>query len=428
MRIFFALALLLLFFNLAYAKVFPLQKETASSLVRTLDKINSYTTSTVGEVQGCNCDKVEESFLSQVGQRIQERLYSTQGSGISIGGDAHVGPGGVNYSFELLRFGSVFTLLDSSKGVQYAAYCIGGVGGGIDLSATLGVGSVQTFGRCDSPSDYAGGFFNFGVQGELAVGSIGAKLSVSFDMKTFSKLLEEKFSSKEKRERLRNQLLSFISLSKDAVSSDEGLLAGKIASSIFFPSEAPLLTMDEAKGFKTLEKKEGEDFFKNLNSKFEKYVKNNGQKLCSEPQVCSGDEALELTEFFSVIGESLGRCHGLSLGLSVGPSMGPPVSAVVGYNDYVLMGSMDLNLGDLSVELAEYVSDEVENLWDSFTASCEREAQRAKERQEKLQSIEQAFYESAKLQFNEDVLRHSCEKTLINSAKNTSKALEYIFN
>src|SRR3989339_786793 len=154
---------------------------SVSDIVSTLQTVSEYATKGGGPLTYCHClEKNKNSFWHRVQDTFKKSYLAIQGKGGSWGVDGHILAGGGQISLESLRFGNALTMLDENKGIKFAVYCVGGVGGGPDLiNLTVDGGSVQTFGSCDSPKDYAGGFLNLGAQGETGYIALGAKLSIS---------------------------------------------------------------------------------------------------------------------------------------------------------------------------------------------------------------------------------------------------------
>lgn len=398
--------------------------EDASHLVATVENINKYTTSKIGEITTCNycSDNNEKTFLEKTKDRFEKKYLEVQGKGVSIGVDVHTTIVGGNYSIELLQFGNIFTLFNSSKGIKLAAYCVGGIGGGSDLfNATLDMNKVRTFGKCNSPKNYTGGFLNLGAQGAITpLYSAEAKMSISFDMHKFANLLGRSFSEKKKLIRLREQVLQYISMSA------ENLLLRKIISSIFFPDKMPPIQIKEVDEAKSRMKKNESDIFKYLISNLEDSVEKKESLICNKPNNCQSSNPSEFKELLSIIKSSIGQCHAITYGISAGASITLPISSILSYSDYILISTFEINLADLGSQATSFLTSKINDLWSSFTRSCASKDTMNQKQEETIKSFEQTISDIVKIKFDKQALEERCKNLISRSSDHTNKAMEYV--
>ncbi len=393
-----------------------------------LNDINSF----AGQVSHCTCSTEKEDLLSASSRDVWELIYRVlfpeQARGFGITLDAHASILGAHTSIEFLKFGNALTLFQEGKGMKVAAYCAGGVGGSVfNAAASVGANKIQTFGRCDSPDDYVGGFINVGVEADIGIG-VGAGVSLGFDMGTFSQKLSVDFpyENKEKRKKLKNQILRLILMSQTDIGAKEMVMA-KAITSLFEPDESAPLKGGEVDALMASMKSKGGAIFKTLTEELIRYIEQKGSLPCLLPKSCDKSRPTELLAMLEMIKSSFGHCHAFSAGASIGtPPAGSPVSITVGYSDYVKIADLELDTAKLAKSVYQFTAAELSDLWDLLKNSCLGQAQylaNAKARQEVLKK---ALRQSVDASFNKDVLEFACEKALIKAGKDAAQVTKLL--
>lgn len=403
-----------------------INKQTISELTNTLQAVNFFGTQRAGQASDCNCaPKNQTQIIDILKSSLAAHLTQRQGKGISVGVDAHAGPIGENFSYDIIQFGGFFDSLINSRKVKYALYCSGGVSAATDIAASVGISGVKTFGKCDSPQSYSGGSIMLGIQGDAGIGSIGGTLNLGFNMKDFGDFFERDFPTSLERTEMKKELLQMLAFARTK-SGEKNFLLIKLLGSLFYPGKVPALTKAELDYLIQIQKDKNKEMIPQLYSDFKSFMDKQAKAICKSSSECLKGKFEKATQLTGIFAEAFDDCHAISVGLSVGPSIGLPVNISVGYNDYVLISSIDLNLKKAGSALATVFAQETANMWQSFLSTCSTKDPKITQVGRNISTARSELNEALYAQFNPETLQNACAKSLLNANRQTLKVLKNI--